>query len=195
MKKHRHKSGSKKSKDEPLKIQLKFAESDGKVNNNKSPLPSPGGTAKKKIGITIKKSPNSDRTFETALLGGDDEIDYAEDEESEEEDSEEEAVNDRKRKSIFMPRFDCKLFNKQAKVTLKKVDDARQERCTTAAILASDSDSEYETEEVYELCEWFPPDFWRSKVEAEPTVCTDVTVDQITVTMVESRTRDGFFRQ
>ena len=27
---------------------------------------------------------------------------------------------------------------------------------------AMESDSEYEVEEVVELCEWYPPDFWKS---------------------------------
>merc|ERR1712079_474262 len=40
--------------------------------SKKSPLPSPQeGIKKAKIGITIKKSPNSDRTFESRLLDQD----------------------------------------------------------------------------------------------------------------------------
>jgi len=52
----------------------------------------------------------------------------------------------------------------------------------------SDSDSEYETEKVYELREWYPPDFWRSKCseDKDRIFKTDVTVSDITVTMIES---------
>ena len=42
--------------------------------SRKSPLPSPQeGIKKAKIGVTIKKSPNSDRTFESRLLDQDSE--------------------------------------------------------------------------------------------------------------------------
>ena len=58
------------------------------------------------------------------------------------------------------------------------------------------SDSEYETEEVYELREWYPPDFWRAKdQDSANRVCqTDVTANNLTVTMLESRVCDGFFK-
>ena len=90
-----------------------------------------------------------------------------------------------------------------------------------------ESDSEYETEEVYELREWYPPDFWKSnhfvdntlsnlnhlrnkeegkegnnnnnndnkKKKKKQDVClTDVTVDDLTITMMESQTEKGFFK-
>ena len=92
----------------------------------------------------------------------------------------------------------------------------------------AESDSEYETEEVYELREWYPPDFWKSnnfidnktsnlnhirnnkgndnigeedteeninnnKV-TKPFCLTDVTVDDLTITMMESQTEKGFFK-
>ena len=59
-----------------------------------------------------------------------------------------------------------------------------------------ESDSEYETEEVYELREWYPPDFWRAKdQDSANRVCqTDVTANNLTVTMLESRVCDGFFK-
>ena len=60
----------------------------------------------------------------------------------------------------------------------------------------SEDDSEYETEEVYELREWYPPDFWRAKDQDNANrVCqTDVTANNLTVTMLESRVCDGFFK-
>ena len=60
----------------------------------------------------------------------------------------------------------------------------------------SDEDSEYETEEVYELREWYPPDFWRAKDQDNANrVCqTDVTANDLTVTMFERRVCDGFFK-
>lgn len=86
-----------------------------------------------------------------------------------------------------------------------------------------ESDSEYETEEVYELSEWYPPDYWKSNnyysdlrhiansitsPEANATnhhhldnkndkkqIClTDVTVDNLTVTMFEGCSEQGFFK-
>ena len=62
-------------------------------------------------------------------------------------------------------------------------------------VTIEDSDSEYEIEEVIELREWYPPDYWKSAIpESERKVYfTDVTVNDLTVTMTESRTREGFF--
>ena len=56
-----------------------------------------------------------------------------------------------------------------------------------------ESDSEYEFEEIVELCEWYPPDFWKSKSKSANKVrLTDVTVNDLTVTMRESKS-SGFF--
>eukprot|EP00091_Calanus_sinicus_P010904 TRINITY_DN24986_c0_g1_i1.p1 TRINITY_DN24986_c0_g1~~TRINITY_DN24986_c0_g1_i1.p1 ORF type:complete len:169 (-),score=39.68 TRINITY_DN24986_c0_g1_i1:200-706(-) len=56
------------------------------------------------------------------------------------------------------------------------------------------SSSEYEYEESYTLTEWYPPDFWRSKLsQPEQVIVTDVTVAGLTVTMKESNNPDGFF--
>jgi hypothetical protein len=66
------------------------------------------------------------------------------------------------------------------------------EKVTPAATLSSpeisESDSEYETEKVYEFREWYPPDFWRSKCseDKDRVFKTDVTVSDFTVTMIES---------
>lgn len=57
----------------------------------------------------------------------------------------------------------------------------------------SDEDSEYEIEEIFQLKEWYPPDHWKNT--AENVSVTDVTVDNCTVTMVESRTSTGFFKK
>ena len=83
---------------------------------------------------------------------------------------------------------------KKPKVTLSKFDllleDKKPKKEETT------DDSEYEIEEVYELREWYPPDFWRSKdQDNNDRVCqTDVTADDLTVTMLESRVSDGFFK-
>jgi len=58
---------------------------------------------------------------------------------------------------------------------------------------SSESDSEYEIEEIYQLKEWFPPDHW--KADSENVTVTDVTVNNHTVTLVESRTSTGLFRK
>lgn len=56
------------------------------------------------------------------------------------------------------------------------------------------SSSEYEYEESYTLTEWYPPDFWRSKLsQPEQVIVTDVTVAGLTVTMKESNNPEGFF--
>ena len=81
-----------------------------------------------------------------------------------------------------------------------------------------ESDSEYETEEVYELREWYPPDFWKSstfndvdnannstqniknlnylnkKSDKDQICLTDVTVNDLTVTMFESHSDQGLFK-
>lgn len=51
-----------------------------------------------------------------------------------------------------------------------------------------------------ELCEWFPPDFWKSSAEVQLDMkdkvrLTDVTVEEVTVTLRESKCRDGFFNR
>ena len=57
-----------------------------------------------------------------------------------------------------------------------------------------ESDSEYEFEEIVELCEWYPPDFWKSKSKSANKIrLTDVTVNDLTVTMRESKSGSGFF--
>eukprot|EP00092_Neocalanus_flemingeri_P005551 GFUD01005982.1.p1 GENE.GFUD01005982.1~~GFUD01005982.1.p1 ORF type:complete len:352 (+),score=112.81 GFUD01005982.1:99-1058(+) len=56
------------------------------------------------------------------------------------------------------------------------------------------SSSEYEYEESYTLTEWYPPDFWRSKLpQPDQVIVTDVTVAGLTVTMKESKNPEGFF--
>ena len=48
-----------------------------------------------------------------------------------------------------------------------------------------------ESEEEFELTEWFPPDLDLNHFEK--VVVTDVTVDDVTVTMRESNEAEGFF--
>ena len=84
-------------------------------------------------------------------------------------------------------------LSKEAKVALLKVDTLSDS--TIADI--PDSDSEYEFEEIVELCEWYPPDFWRANLsdnDQEKIRLTDVTVDEMTVTMRESKDVKGFFK-
>ncbi len=58
---------------------------------------------------------------------------------------------------------------------------------------AEDEEEEEEEEDSYELTEWFPPpDSWSC---LQKVVVTDVTVDDITVTMRECGTPEGFFAQ
>ena len=55
------------------------------------------------------------------------------------------------------------------------------------------SEEEYE-EEVEQLTEWFPPDLgWVRHVNHDAVIVTDVTVNDMTVTMRESKQPEGFF--
>jgi len=57
-----------------------------------------------------------------------------------------------------------------------------------------EEESEYEIEEIYQLQEWFPPDHWRSGAgagEGGPGGTMEVTANNCTVTMVESRSSSG----
>jgi len=59
----------------------------------------------------------------------------------------------------------------------------------------ADEESEYEIEEIYQLQEWYPPDHWRSGAGAGsggPGGTMEVTSNNCTVTMVESRSSNGF---
>eukprot|EP00092_Neocalanus_flemingeri_P010552 GFUD01011368.1.p1 GENE.GFUD01011368.1~~GFUD01011368.1.p1 ORF type:complete len:552 (-),score=188.52 GFUD01011368.1:167-1822(-) len=58
---------------------------------------------------------------------------------------------------------------------------------------SSESESEYEIEEIYQLKEWFPPDL--KKADTDNVTVTDVTINNHTVTLVESRTSAGLFRK
>ena len=204
-------------------------------SDSSSPSPSPtyksssiSPNSEAKIGITIKKSPNS---YETKPLSGSIfqrvQNDDTSDEDMDSSDSEVTINTSRlsngeaaeaiaaaaKRKSIF----GLSRIPAMPKVTLSKFDLLTQSRDTKKAIPAEDkkpevmedkpevveavvgdedSDSEYETEEVYELREWYPPDFWRSKdQDSANRICqTDVTANNLTVTMLESRVCDGFFK-
>eukprot|EP00096_Caligus_rogercresseyi_P014314 TRINITY_DN6808_c0_g1_i1.p1 TRINITY_DN6808_c0_g1~~TRINITY_DN6808_c0_g1_i1.p1 ORF type:complete len:312 (+),score=129.78 TRINITY_DN6808_c0_g1_i1:286-1221(+) len=141
----------------------------------------PQAERKGKIGITIKKSPNSDRTFQTSLLGEFDD----EDESDDSSDSSSSESSSLKRKRNL---FGDKKLGETPKVTLRKVDEGNVSS-------EDDSSSEYSTEEIYELKEWFPPDFWRAKsLPVEGGDMTDVLVNDITVTLVESRSSNGFFK-
>ena len=83
---------------------------------------------------------------------------------------------------------------KKPKVTLSKFDLLLEDKKPKKEETTDDSD--YEIEEVYELREWYPPDFWRAKdQDKDDRVCqTDVTADNLTVTMLESSVSDGFFK-
>ena len=87
------------------------------------------------------------------------------------------------------------------KVEIIKQNESEKASVSDDSVVAMDQDidsddSEYETEEVYELREWYPPDFWRAKDQDNANrVCqTDVTANNLTVTMLESRVCDGFFK-
>lgn len=203
------------------KVQSINSSSSSSSSSPTSPTTSKANNNTSKIGITIKKSPNSDRTFETKLLGGPlfKDSESSDDSEDDTESSSDGEVtinpeclssstpatvneNGLKRKSIYEPRLDIKLTEKRAKVTIKKFleqksdEEEVDEEEDPGKMVIVESDSEYETEEVYELREWYPPDFWRAKFQDNvDRVCqTDVTADDLTVTMFESRVCDGFFK-
>jgi len=57
-----------------------------------------------------------------------------------------------------------------------------------------EEEDEWEWEETYTYTEWFPPDFWKAKLnQPKPVMKTDVTVAGLTVTMRECSKPDGFF--
>ena len=77
---------------------------------------------------------------------------------------------------------DPKLSTKKARVSLPKVDhhDAKNRKRLLQGPPSQvvESDSEYEVEEVIELCEWYPPDFWKSSLNLKvPTVWKKTTFD------------------
>ena len=94
----------------------------------------------------------------------------------------------------YDPKFDVKLTAQKAKVAIEKIPENQQLTPETEVV---ESDSDYETEKVYEFREWYPPDFWRSKVQDNKNriFMTDVTADDVTVTMIESCNGDGFFKE
>ena len=100
----------------------------------------------------------------------------------------------RKKKRSYDPQFDHKLKNK-ATVSLQKIESSKHGYSGSLSdMFLDDSDSEYELEEIVELCEWYPPDFWRSNSKHESKIrLTDVTVNDLTVTMRESKSGNGFF--
>ncbi|XP_059099196.1 chromo domain-containing protein cec-1-like [Tigriopus californicus] len=232
---NRHKSSkSRKGSDDESDLSSEISRSSNLPSPQLSPQLSPAlstGSGKKipKVGITIRKSPNSDRTFETHLLGGDEESE----EEIEIDDDEEDAYETFK--STLRDEHSLEVKAKKAaainnnnglhhspfhknsnnssksvsKSSEKKLDQKLSKRATVSIEkmakpmngynggLDSESDSEYEVEQVIELREWFPPDFWKARLpESERKVYfTDVTVgEDFTVTMRESCTSEGFFK-
>ena len=78
----------------------------------------------------------------------------------------------------YDPKFDVKLTAQKAKVAIEKIPENQQLTPETEVV---ESDSDYETEKVYEFREWYPPDFWRSKVQDNKNriFMTDVTADDV----------------
>jgi len=205
---------------------------------------------KAKIGVTIKKSPNSDRTFESRLLDQELEtlgkrMDLGVDSESDSVDMEDDSSKkEAMKKSIFIKRNSGEhsssggasknpsgenspnsghgktsftigtpktttsgfLKRKSAEtngnessfrnLSNKAIHDSAGESSSPASESSSGEESEYEIEEIYQLTEWYPPDHWRSREPINENISvTDVTVNNKTVTMVESRTSDGFFQK
>ena len=95
--------------------------------------------------------------------------------------------------SSYDPATDKKL-KRNPKVSLEKFSEKKFVVSTPEIV---ESDSEYETEKVYEYREWYPPDFWRAKVQDNKNriFMTDVTADDVTITMIESCNGDGFFKE
>lgn len=156
----------------------------------------------RKVGITIKKSPNSSRTFETSLLGEDSDDESM----SEIDDDEDEYENFKSSLLDHALTRESVQAHKNSTKDLKRKKHGRETKLTDEAIVSlgeaplsdmflnPDSDSEYEFEEIVELCEWYPPDFWRSNTKGEDKIrLTDVTVNDLTVTMRESKSDRGFF--
>jgi len=216
------------------------------------------GVKKAKIGITIKKSPNSVRTFEIGLLQSQQKEAQSEEKQkiksdTDSIDSEDDLViKERMKKSIFMKRKSSGSIsdkaigkeksknahtgemspNKQSnnntmtfintkEVTNEIIRNEIMKRKNEEDVLRnapsvkpnmsamtfsssssdtsysssseSSSESEYEIEEIYQLKEWIPPDFFKNR--PNDVTVTDVTVNNCMVTMIESRTASGFFKK
>merc|ERR1712227_605418 len=55
----------------------------------------------------------------------------------------------------------------------------------------ADDDSEYEYEETYTLTEWFPPDFWRSKLESAKQMSITAAVNDDRVNVANPEDEDA----
>ena len=168
---------------------------------------SASSSSSKKVGITIKKSPNSDRPFQTSLLGAEssseeDEIDDDEDALNNDDDEDE---YENFKSSLFAHAVSSKSSSSSKKREYKDASKAKKSAAAAnnnnkedeednnsifRLLSIPDSDSEYEFEQIVELCEWFPPDLLKSEVDIR---LTDVTVADLTVTLRESGHKDGFF--
>ena len=84
------------------------------------------------------------------------------------------------------PKPAAKLEPKSSKMEPKK------EEIVNSGESDSESEDDDEDEGKIEYTEWFPPDTW---TYLEKVFVTDVTVDDVTVTMRESKTPEGFFNQ
>ena len=180
-----------------IDVNVNLGSSDGSSQISPALSVSSNSSRKGKIGITIKKSPNSDRSYETSLIGGEDDDDDDVDDDDEEDDDYENfkssLLEDDDEDEVT---FKNGGFKRKKSLDGKFAKRAKPSSKVKASVLL-DSDSEYEVEEVIELREWYPPDFWRSQLQPEDLKfsLTDVTVQDLTVTMRESRTKEGFFKE
>ncbi len=76
------------------------------------------------------------------------------------------------------------------KENVKKEEEEEEEMMEEDGEVEEEEEEE-ESEDRYELTEWFPPDSWPYL----KVFVTDVTVDNVTVTMRECKTPEGFFSQ
>jgi hypothetical protein len=89
-------------------------------------------------------------------------------------------------KTVMALERDLKLLPRKIKKEIKEeIVESENEQDE------EDGESEDDQEKV-QLTEWFPPDTWSY---LQKVFVTDVTVDDITVTMRECRTPEGFFSQ
>jgi len=163
-----------------------------------------------KVGVTIKKSPHSDSSFESTILGLEEDLKKLEERKKEKTETvkatkSKPAGNKTKPTKEWLdssgppklePNYPSNRVHPRRGGSLHSSGSGSEEDRSSDS-QHSDSDgwsSEYEYVEVITLKEWYPPDFWRSKLsQSDQVVLTDVTVGQKTITVRECTQPEGFF--
>lgn len=102
--------------------------------------------------------------------------------------------------------FNASLLRQVERTTLRDILDERRsfdEFSMPKFVDELSDDDDDDDDEKYQLTQWFPSDFNSAQQEDQqqewmlnnPVIVTDVTVDDMTVTMIESQKPEGFFKK